>query len=237
MTNISVIVPSYRDWNFLSKLVESLYSAEAGCTFELVVIDDQSDNQTRQIMQKELYGYAHILRPDERAYFTKSCNLGLGWARENIGSDYYFLLNSDTLVTPCWGRALMETSVRMNAGIVGATLLYPDGKIQHAGAYGPGQHFGINAPWVRYKKDRMVPWVTGAALCLSSDALTRGGILPTKPFHTQYDASDRDYCTLATLNYNILVAVSANCIIYHFTHQSQAMREERGEVYPRVKTA
>jgi GT2 family glycosyltransferase len=235
MTNISVIVPSHNDWYFLEKLAESLFSVPAGCSFELVIVDDSTDTADQNAMRQALFDWSHILTPDERAYFTRACNMGLEYSRKQIRSDYCFLLNSDTLVTPGWGRALMETSVGLDAGIVGATCLHPDGRIQHAGGYGPGSHFGMNEPNIRYWQDRLVPWVTGAALCIRRDTLDRIGYLPVKDYVTQYDESDRDFCQSATLNFKVSVAVSAACVIYHYSEQAEAMRTARGEIYPRRK--
>jgi GT2 family glycosyltransferase len=235
MTNISVIVPSYNDWHFLENLADSLFSVPAGCSFELVIVDDSTDVADQHAMRQALFDWSHILNPDSRAYFTQACNIGLKYSREQLESDFYFLLNSDTLVTAGWGRALMVTSMALDAGIIGAKCLHPDGRIQHAGAYGPGSHFGMNDPNIKYMEDRLVPWVTGAALCMRKETLDRAGYLPTKEGTTQYDESDRDFCQGATLNHGINVALSADCVLYHFSEQAEAMRTARGELYSRRK--
>lgn len=235
-TNIAVIVPSYNDWNFLLPLTQSLFREEAGCSWELVIIDDHNPPHIRAKMDEALYQYCHILRPEQKAFFTRANNVGLKWASENINPDYYFLLNSDTLVTPGWGRALMVTGAKLEAGIVGATCLYPDGRVQHLGAYGAGSHFCINEPWSRRREDKLVPWVTGAAMAISRPTFELMGYLPVKEMK-QYDESDRDYCQDAGTKWGINVAVSTRCLIYHFTHQAEAQRTGRGEIHHRKQHA
>jgi GT2 family glycosyltransferase len=43
-------------------------------------------------------------------------------------------LNDDTsVIAPCWLESMLELAIRPEVGAVGAKLLYPDGRIQHAG--------------------------------------------------------------------------------------------------------
>ncbi len=123
---------------------------------------------------------------------------------------------------------MVATSKRLDAGVIGATLLYPDGRVQHAGAYGAGEHFGINQPWIGHHDDRHVPWVTGAAMCIRKDVIERIGFLPTSEDRKQYDASDRHFCTNARMQ-GFEVAVSGNCVIYHYTLEAEQSRTELGQ--------
>lgn len=229
---ISVIVPSYNDWRFLELLFESLFSEIAGHPFRVVVVDDHSNDGTETSI-RQLDGYADVIRPQEKAYFTRCCNAGLDWSVKNTKADHFFLLNSDTQVTPGWAAALIATGLKLEAGIVGATLLLPDGRIQHAGGYGLGYHHDINKPWLRYRSDRLVPWVTGASMCISRKALEKTGLLPVgngQSLHEkQYDRSDRDFCINAHHAHGVNVAVSADCVIYHDTHVAEEIRRKRGD--------
>lgn len=230
---ISVIIPSFNDWQFLELLLESLYSEIAGHPFRVVIVDDHSDDGT-EVKIRQLGGYADVIRPMQKSYFTLCCNAGLDWSAKNTEADYLFLLNSDTKVTEGWAVALVATSQALEAGIVGATLLLPDGRVQHAGAYGVGYHSDINKPWLRYRSDRLVPWVTGAAMCITRQALQMTGLFPvmnTGPtkHQKQYDRSDRQFCVDATRALGINIAVSAGCVIYHDTHSAESMRRKRGD--------
>lgn len=225
---IGVVIPSYNDWPFLEKLLDSLFSQPAGTTFLPVIVDDQSTGETSQKLS-ELRADERIvvLKPTYKARFTRCCNAGINWLKEHIGPEYYFLLNSDTQVTAGWAGELLATSTKLGAGIVGATLLLPSGRIQHLGAYGVGYHYEINKPWIRHRQDRLVPWVTGAAMLIRSDVVNALGYLPVKET-VQYDGSDRDYCIQAR-RHGIEIAISTGAVIYHFTHEIEAIRKGRGD--------
>lgn len=230
----AIIIPSYNDTDFLEACLRSLYSSDAGASWSLVVVDDFSDQahaRQLQIWARELN--FHLLRTGERQYFSRTINQGIIYAHENIAPYWYFLLNSDTEVTPGWGRAVLDTHFSSKAHIIGATLLHPDGRVQHAGAYGEGHHMGMDEDWVRWQQDRDVPWCTGAALFLHRDIIDKVSMMPLdkRKRPGQYDASDRNLAVAARNVYGYEVTVSANCVIYHRTHQSREMRLEAGHIY------
>ncbi len=56
------------------------------------------------------------------------------WLIDQAKGDYLILLNDDTLVIePDWIQNLLEFAVLPDVGVVGPKLLFPDGRIQHAG--------------------------------------------------------------------------------------------------------
>ena len=63
--------------------------------------------------------------------FAQNCNKGAEGATEDI----LIFLNDDTLPHVGWLQPLLDTFSDPEVGIVGARLLYPDGRIQHAGVY------------------------------------------------------------------------------------------------------
>lgn len=224
---IGVVIPSYNDWQFLDRLFDSLYRTKAGTTFWPLVVDDMSDSATADWIIRNMPGFASAIRLGEKAYFTRAVNTGIEWHRQNTEPLFYFLLNSDTEVSDYWASALLATCKNMDAPIVGATLLNPDGTVQHVGAYGQGYHFQINKPWVTRRKDRIVPWVTGAAMLIAAPVIEITGLLPVGR-KTQYDASDREFCSQARLR-GIDIAVSAGCVITHYTHEARAIRSMENE--------
>jgi len=71
-----------------------------------------------------------ILRWQKHFNFSSVCNFGA----EKSRGEYLLFLNNDTeIITPDWIEGMMENEQRKEIGAVGCKLLYPDGRIQHAG--------------------------------------------------------------------------------------------------------
>lgn len=232
---IGIVIPSHNDRNFLEPLFESLYSCPPGHPFWPLVVDDMSNDGTEDWL-RGLGSYASVIRAEQKLYFTRAVNVGLRWLNQRLPKppEYYLLLNSDIIVTPNWAGSLIATSISLDAGIVGATLLNPDGTVQHAGGWGVGYHYGINQPRFTRYEDRRVPWVTGASMLIRNDVIATCGELTAKA-HKQYDESDRDYCVNARLN-GFEIACSAGAVMYHFTLASMHQRgDDRPSAEPYYK--
>ena len=73
---------------------------------------------------------ARIERNAQNLGFIGNCNRGAELAR----GEFVLFLNNDTIVTESWLKALTETfELHPKAGVVGAKLIYPDGRLQEAG--------------------------------------------------------------------------------------------------------
>lgn len=117
--------------------------------------------------------------------FAENCNAG---ARVLEDCPVIAFLNDDTEVHPGWLDALTSPLSDPHVGIVGAKLVYPDGRIQHAGVYLDssdgfygGHHVTSDAP------SRYVAAVTGACMAVRRDEfLSLGG------FDTGYRNGNED---------------------------------------------
>ena len=225
---ITIVVPSYNDRPFLENLVDSLYQVISGIQFRLVIVDDHSTDDTPDWVMGHLKNYVTYIRPPEKSYFTRTVNHGLNYALSEIRQDYIFIVNSDVTFTDYWGAGMAGTALQFDAAIVGATLLNPDGTVQHVGAFGRGHHIDINKPLMRFLDGYDPPWVTGAAIMVRPDLLFNVGLFPVLVGDpVQYDASDREFCTRAVrAGYNIAVSPT---VLYHHTHAAEAMRRDAGE--------
>jgi GT2 family glycosyltransferase len=125
----SIIIPVYNQFahtlNCLRALAE--HPPEAG--IEIIVVDDGSSDETEaSLRQVEGLGYH---RRATNGGFIAACNDGAGLAR----GEYLVFLNNDTVPQPGWLDALLGTFEQQPAtGLVGAQLIYPDGRLQEAGA-------------------------------------------------------------------------------------------------------
>ncbi|HEY5036464.1 MAG TPA: glycosyltransferase, partial [Chthoniobacterales bacterium] len=125
---VSVIIPVFNQIEFTQACLASLQKHADAVTFEVIVVDDCSTDDTAQILKK-IPGLVY-LRNKSNSGFIASCNSGVQRARGR----YLLFLNNDTVVSPNWMARLRETfDLKPRAGLVGSKLIYPDGRLQEAG--------------------------------------------------------------------------------------------------------
>ena len=125
---ISIVVPVFNQFRFTHACLASLQERQGKEPFEVIVVDDCSTDETAEAVPR-IPGVVY-LRNETNSGFIASCNRG---AEKGRGK-YLVFLNNDTLVRDGWLTALVDTFAEdPYAGIVGAKLIYPDGRLQEAG--------------------------------------------------------------------------------------------------------
>jgi GT2 family glycosyltransferase len=130
---VSVIVPTRDRAELLADCVRGVLRGTDYPALELIVID----NASRQPGTAALFGRiaedrrVRILHvADKRFNFSALCNAGATAAQ----GDILLLLNNDTeVMDPGWLGAMVAHAIRPEVGAVGAKLLYPNQRVQHAG--------------------------------------------------------------------------------------------------------
>ncbi|PYJ29703.1 MAG: hypothetical protein DME90_04590 [Verrucomicrobia bacterium] len=164
---VSIIIPVFNQFRFTQACLASLQDHQGTELFEVIVVDDCSTDGTAKGVS-QMPGVIY-LRNETNSGFVASCNRGAKNARGN----YLVFLNNDTLVTDGWLSALVDTFVREpQAGIVGAKLVYPDGRLQEAGgiiwrdASGWNYGNGDDPEKPEYNYLRAVDYCSAAALMI-----------------------------------------------------------------------
>ena len=203
---VSILVPTRNQLGFLQRCVESVIEKTKYPAYEIIVIDNDSDDADTcryldaiEAREAELAGRLRVLRQPGPFNFSAMNNAAARTAR----GDYLLLLNNDTAALhDDWLDEMMGHAVRPDVGIVGAKLLYPDGKIQHAGVIlgmrGPAEHpFIGRAPEDRgyFGRAQLVQdlsAVTGACLLVRKSVYEQVGGLDETDFKVSYN--DIDLC-------------------------------------------
>ncbi len=164
---VSVVIPVYNHLDQTMRCLRSLAAVGANCTFEVLVVDDGSTDESAQWLQACLNVRLH--RMPENSGFVASCNAGAEAARGH----YLVFLNNDTEVTADWLDALIRCfTSEARCGMVGAKLVYPDGSLQEAGgivfADGSACNYGRggNPQDPRYDFVREVDYCSGACVAI-----------------------------------------------------------------------
>ena len=137
---VSLIIPTRDNVSLLRNCVESVERLTTYRNYEIIIIDN---NSVHPETVRYLAATPHRVVPFREAFnYSRINNLGVSHA----GGEYVLLLNDDTeVISGGWLEAMLEHGQRPEVGAVGAKLIYPDGRIQHAGvltgvggAYTPG---------------------------------------------------------------------------------------------------
>lgn len=146
---VSILVPTRDQPDLLERCVRGLLHNTDYPAFEVLILDNGSrDPRTLRLLRRvEADPRVRVIRIDAPFDWCALNNRGAQAAR----GDLLLLLNDDVAVRePSWLGAMVGLACRPDVGAVGATLLYPDGTIQHAGIalHPPGRaaHLMRHAP-------------------------------------------------------------------------------------------
>ena len=128
---VTIVIPSYNDHKLLSACLESIENTVDRSMVRVIVVDDASSDQDHLDYLRSLdAGSVKVIFCEENGGFARAVNTGL----RAVESGDVIILNSDTTADANWLESLQYGAYsEEDIGIVGAKLLYPDGKIQFAG--------------------------------------------------------------------------------------------------------
>jgi len=163
----SIVIPVFNQLGYTLKCLFSLVRHPQRASFEVIVVDDGSDLSVFRALS-EIPGL-RVIRNFANQGFVRSCNRGVLHAH----GEHVVMLNNDTEVTEGWLDSLLRVfTLRPDAGLVGAKLVYPDGSLQEAGGIiwndASGWNYGRNddpqLPWYNYLRE--VDYCSGACIVL-----------------------------------------------------------------------
>lgn len=127
---VSIIIPTRDRWQLLSQCMKSIEEKTNYTGYEILVLDNDSIEPGTLAYLDAISGKWRVYRCPGPFNFSRINNFGVAHAT----GDYLMFLNNDTQVLRSdWLDAMLEHAQRPEVGTVGAKLLYPDGRIQHAG--------------------------------------------------------------------------------------------------------
>lgn len=171
---VSIVIPVFNQWRYTEECLKSLRAnAPSEISFEVVVVDNASTDDTAQGLQKwqKEWPVIKVETLPMNTGFSPACNRGAEISR----GKYLLFLNNDTIAQPGWLLPLVQELQQPGVGIVGPKLVYPDGKrINHAGyVFGMGSFYAIyhnhdaSAPEVNKRRDYQA--LLGACILLPRD--------------------------------------------------------------------
>ncbi len=175
---VSVMIPNRDQATMLKDCTDTLF-ATGYPNLEILIVENGSREQATHDLYRELEatGKVRILPWTESFNYSGVNN----YAAQNASGELLLLLNNDVTATDTsWLMRLVEQAQEPGIGAVGPTLLYPDGRIQHAGCVfgvedSVGHRLRFADPKTRGYGDflavtRQISAVTGACLMVTKKA-------------------------------------------------------------------
>jgi len=186
---VSVIIPVWNGAEVILECLAAIHTNSGDELLEVICVNNASEDDSA-VLIAEQYPQVKLLDQPINLGFAGGVNAGMQTAR----GDVFVLLNQDCVVQPNWLPPLLETfAKRPDAGIVGATILNPDGSLNHAGAaLQRPQAVGVHLAEVKGEQPYPVDYVTGALFAIHRKAWETVGPFD-EDFYPAY-FEETDYC-------------------------------------------
>lgn len=225
---VSIIIPVHNQTDMTLNCLRAIAENTPDIAYEVIVIDDRSNPgdvaPLKRVPRLRLHHNA------ENLGFVRNCNLGARMA----GGRFLVFLNNDTLVRPDWLAALLQAYEQDDkTGLVGAKLIYPDGRLQEAGGIvwqdGSGCNFGRNndprAPAFNYMKE--VDYCSGACILIATDLFERIGGFDERYAPAYYEDTDLAF---RVREIGLKVIYQPRCEIIHLEGMSNGTDPSAGGI-------
>lgn len=229
---VSIIIASGGKVDVLRTNLQSLFGKTTYSNYEVVVIDNSKHGEIEKLVTNFDSG-THTVRyidwRNKRFNYSEINNV----AARTCDSPVLLFLNDDTsVIEPGWLEAMVELIARPEVGAVGAKLLYPDGRIQHAGVVmgiydNCGHAFkGLDGGRSHYfdfsDVIRNVSAITGACLMAKANVFWEVGGFDEQTFAVAFNDIDLSL-KIGSLGYRVLYTPHA--VLYHHEAFSKTSRD------------
>jgi len=218
---VSIIVPTYENSTFLKQMLDSLRQKTTYPNYEIILVDNHSREEETLRLYEDLEQdlRIRILRRSDEFNYSRYNNVSASIARGQI---LLFLNNDMEIAHPDWLDELVMWAERPEVGVVGARLMYPNGRIQHAGVViglvGSAGHVFIGEPPDTFTPHGSPLWyrnmlaVTGACMAMRREVYDELG-----GFDESYQLtfSDITFCLKAIEHGYQVVYNPFACLVHH----------------------
>ncbi|MDO4523096.1 MAG: glycosyltransferase [Eubacteriales bacterium] len=228
---ISIIIPNKDHIQELDKCLKSIYSRSSYPNFEVLVVENNSEEASTFAYYRELetqFSDTRVITWDGEFNYAAINN----FAAKQAKGEYLLFLNNDTeVISKNWMEEMLGICRQSAVGAVGAKLFYPDGSVQHAGVIvGLGRvagHLfigqdGENQGYMRRAGlCQNLSAVTAACMMTKKEAFRRCGGFDEK---LRVTLNDVDYCMkLTDVGYQVVYTPYAQ--LFHYESKSRGQED------------
>ncbi len=212
-----VIIVNWNGKEILHKCLTTFFANTKSQNCRVILVDNASTDGSTEMLQ-EYFPQVQLIKNKANRGFSIANNQGIKIALANSAKQI-LLLNNDIEITDSkWLEtltAVLESDQKI--GVVGCKLLFPNGKIQHAGgviklrgAYHRGEREEDRG---QYDKVQFVDYVTGAVLLIKAKVIREIGLLDEG--FTPIYCEDSDWCVRAKLHGYKIAYTPKPALIHH----------------------
>lgn len=228
---ISIIIPTKNHGDDVKLCIESIYQKSTWRNFEIILVDNGSDDEASLAIFKDLqakYGITILEMPIPFNY-SKLNNAAVKQAKGNL----IMLLNNDTeIITPNWLEIMGGHAKQPHTGAVGAKLLYSDDMVQHAGVL--GQLEGVAGHAFHNFKRNDYGYFMRAHIVNNYAAVTAACLMVEKKKFEQVHGLNEDHLTIAFNDVDFCFKLHAagyynvmrpDALLYHYESKSRGAED------------
>lgn len=228
---VTLIVPTRNCFRTLRQCIKSIFDKTDYKNFEILIIDNGSDDKSTICYLEELrnvYGNVRVVIDNGPFNYSAINNRAVSLAR----GEFVGLINNDVeVISGDWLSEMVGLAMQPGVGAVGAKLLYPNNTLQHAGVVlGIGGVAGHSHKYFsseshgyfcRLSLTQTCSAVTAACLLVRKSVFEESGGLDQENLAVAYN--DVDFCLrLRELGYRNIWTPHA--MLYH--HESLSRGQE-----------
>ena len=222
----SLIIPVFDQHLLTFTCLKSIAETCNGLAIEVLIIDDCSPQSAAEALRA--VSGIKLIRNASNLGFLASCNLGATHAR----GEFVVILNNDLILTGDWLQKMAAVYEQFpDTGLVGAKLIYPDGRLQEAGgivwrdgsAWNVGRGDDPGKPEYNYVRE--VDYCSGACLMIKRDFWNALGGFDTAYAPAYYEDTDLAFRVRAA---GRRVFYQPHAVVVHFEGQSSGTDVTKG---------
>lgn len=236
--DLSIVIVNYKTPDLLLGCVRSIYKETQSIKFEIIVVDNNSEDESKAVVCKE-FPDVKWFALDYNSGFSRGNNYGI----RRTSGNYILLLNSDTVILE---NAINKTldfyrifEKKNNAGLVGCQMkdekgnILPNSNIQFPGiksllkknaVYFKLSKFKKYDPIERHLHDHESQWLGAAFVLFNADLIHKNNLFLDEDFFLY--SEDIEWC------YRIIKAGFVNyfyseAVIIHFDSGSSSISDAK----------
>lgn len=216
--DVSIVVPAYNNLELSRMCLASIYYSilpNDSIHFEVIYADDCSETNVIPELTSQFTNMV-VTKTEANGGFVINTNIGSSVAKGTI----LVLLNNDAVVIPSWLDGLLQV-IQSNEScyVAGSKMLYPNGKLQEAGAglwtdgRALNQGRGDTSTTPEWNYVREVDYISFASVAIRKDYWDQVGGLNTQYGLGYFD--DSDFCMGVRANKGIVLYAPNSEIVHN----------------------